>query len=275
MATVEVLSREGPPSQLPKGYIVTKQRIVLCMKWGTLYSAEYVNVLFNACKAHISGDFKFVCLTNEPQGIDEGVEVYPIPEIGLDEKHYYDGAWPKIGVFSKDLYGLQGRCLFIDLDSVICGSIDSFFWQPGALVAIDSAPWRKKGRSPKTMSSIFAFDIGALHHVVTRLQADRDALIREYHIEQDYLHSAVEDIQYWSQTSVASFKYHLRRPLLLDRLMEPKQPKNGTSVIAFHGRPRPIDLIRPPRGNWDVFPHYGSGSVSWMRAYWLKYGGQA
>ncbi|NCV49381.1 MAG: hypothetical protein EBW46_06690 [Rhodobacterales bacterium] len=99
-------------------------RVVICMKWGTLYSADYVNVLFNACKANISGDFRFVCLTDHAEDLANGIEAFPIPDIGLEEPHWKHGAWPKISVFKQQLYGLQGRGLFIDLDTVIWGSLD-------------------------------------------------------------------------------------------------------------------------------------------------------
>lgn len=248
-------------------------RVVLCMKWGTLYPAEYVNVLYRACRANISGDFRFVCLTNEAEGIVPEVEVHSVPLIGLDEWHYYNGAWPKIGVFSQDLYGLQGRCLFIDLDSVITGSLDAMFDVKGPLVAMDSQPWKGKPGAPRTMSSVFSFEIGSLGWVVDRLRSQRDALVQKYVIEQDYLHGEVPGICYWPQEWIVSFKYHLRRPLLIDRFLEPMQPPQTAKILAFHGLPRPIDLIRPPKGNWDRFPHYGSGPVSWMRDYWQRYGG--
>ncbi len=249
-------------------------RVVLCIKWGTLYSAEYVNVLYQACRDHITGDFRFVCLTNEAEGLSSEVEVHPIPEIGLEHTHYYNGAWPKIGVFSEDLYGLSGRCLFIDLDSVIVGNLDEMFEAPGSLVAMDSQPWKGKPGAPRTMSSVFAFNIGELSWVVDRLRAERDALVAKYIIEQDYLHGEVPDIQYWPQPWIVSFKYHLRRPLVVDRFLEPSPPPTTAKILAFHGLPRPIDLIRPPKGNWDRFPHYGSGPVSWMQAYWKRYGGE-
>lgn len=249
-------------------------RVVLCMKWGTLYPAEYVNVLYRACREHISGDFRFVCLTNETEGLLPEVEVHPIPLFGLDDWHYYNGAWPKIGVFSQDLYGLQGRALFIDLDSVICGSLNEMFEVPGTLVAMDSQPWKGKPGAPRTMSSVFSFELGSLGWVVDRLQADRDALVKKYFIEQDYLHGEVPDIRYWPQEWIVSFKYHLRQPILIDRFREPSPPPASAKILAFHGRPRPIDLIRPPKGNWDRFPHYGSGAVSWMQAYWQRFGGQ-
>ena len=32
---------------------MTHTRTVICMKWGTLYSTAYVNVLYRAVRAHI------------------------------------------------------------------------------------------------------------------------------------------------------------------------------------------------------------------------------
>ena len=176
------------------------------MKWGTLYPAAYVNVLFRACQRHLAQPFRFVCLTGEPDGLASGIEVFPIPDIGLEHRHYYDGAWPKIGVFSEDLHGLEGRCLFIDLDTVILGNIDAFFDTPGRLVAIDNAPWSGPGLPPRTMSSIFGFDLGALGHVVSDLRRDRDSIVARHKIEQEYLHHAPTGLTYWPQDWLVSFK---------------------------------------------------------------------
>jgi len=248
-------------------------RTVVCMKWGTLYSAEYVNVLYRACRANITGDFRFVCLTDDRTGLLPEVDVFPIPDIGLDTWHYFNGAWPKIAVFDHRLYDLSGRVLFIDLDSVVCGSLDEMFEFPGQVVAIDSQPWSKKPGGPRTGTGVFAFDVGTMGFVVDQLKAKRDALVKQYHIEQDYLHGVVSPMSYWPEPWVISFKYHLRRPLIVDRFLEPKAPPAGTKILAFHGRPRPIDLIHPPAGNWDRFPHHGSGTVSWMQDYWQQHGG--
>ena len=247
---------------------MSQPRVVLCMKWGTLYPAEYVNVLYRACRRYISTDFRFVCLSGEADGLLPEIEVFPIPDIGLEHRHYYDGAWPKIGVFSSDLYGLQGRCLFIDFDTVILGSLDPLFEVPGPLVAINNAPWSNPSLPPRTMSSVFAFDLGTLGHVVERLKIDRDALVAQHTIEQEYLHHAVDGIQYWPQDWLVSFKYHLRQPLLVDRFRPPKAPPPAAKLVIFHGKPRPMDLVRPPPGNWERFPHYGQGAVDWMLAYW-------
>jgi hypothetical protein len=167
---------------------------------------------------------------------------------------------------------LKGRCLFIDLDTVILGSLDAFFEMPGRLVAIDSAPWKHPNVPPRTMSSVFSFELGSLGTVVDDLRRDRDALVARYQIEQDYLHHALQGISYWPQEWMVSFKYHLRQPLLVDRFLPPRRPPATAKMVIFHGRPRPIDLVTPPSGNWDRFPHYGSGSVEWMKSYWSDHG---
>ena len=253
-------------------------RVVLCMKWGTLYGADYVNVLHSACRAHISGSFRFVCLTDDPAGVGHGVEALPIPDIGLAPQHWKAGAWPKLSVFSGDLHGLSGRALFLDLDTVIWGSLDAMFDYPGALVTLDSRPWRYREGPPRTMTSIFGFDIGRAGAIVERFRADRDAFVAAYDNEQNFLHGEFANIglgpiAYWPQDWLVSFKYHLRRPLLVDRFLGPKPPGPTVKAICFHGNPRPIDLIRPPAGNWDVFPHYGHGQVPWMVDYWTRHGG--
>ena len=245
-------------------------RVVLCMKWGTLYSAEYVNVLASAVREHLAGPYRFVCLTDDAAGLDEGIDVHPIPDIGLAHEHWYSGAWPKVALLDHKLYGLTGRALFIDLDSVILGDLGGFFEIPGPLVAINSGAW--VGELPRLMSSVFAFDIGVLGHVVDALRGDRNAIVARHGLEQAYLHAAVPDAAFWPEGWVISFKRHLRRPPLLDRFLPPRVPPSDARFIAFHGQPRPMDLVRG--GRWARFPRAGSGPVGWMRDYWLRHGGQ-
>lgn len=251
-----------------------RERVVLCMKWGSLYPADYVNVLFSAAKKYVSGAFRFVCLTDDPSGLSAGIEAFPIPDIGLRPEHYRSGAWPKISVFLSDLYGLRGRALFIDLDTVISANIDMMFDLPGNFVAIDSRPWRYSSGPPRTGTGIFAFDLCAMSWVVERLMADLDGNVERFKLEQDFIHAIVSDMSYWPEEWVISFKYHLRQPLVIDRFRPPKPPPQSAKIVAFHGRPRPSDLLGGYHGNWDVFPHYGSGAVPWMRDYWLEHGGR-
>lgn len=121
-------------------------RVVICMKWGTLYGPDYVNVLYSACREYITGDFRFVCLTDDTTGIREDVDTFPIPDMGLSDFDWKKGGWPKLSVFAKDLYGLAGRALFVDLDTVLCGPIDLVgkgWWGIAPHLGRGPVPWMR------------------------------------------------------------------------------------------------------------------------------------
>lgn len=254
---------------------MTRDRVVLCMRWGALYPPAYVNVLHSAVRRYLAGEFRFVCLTNEPDGLDEGIEAFPIPDLGFDEFHWRHGAWPKLSVFVPDLYGLRGRALFIDLDSAIVGPLDPFFDAVGDLVSIGGGKGWRRGSSnpnPSLASGVFAFDLGSQPQIATRFQQDPVGAYERFQLEQRFIQEHVTAWSTWPTSWVISFKRHLRRPILVDRFLAPRHPGPEVHIVAFHGRPRPIDLIQPT-GNWDRFPHWGRGQVKWLADYWTKNGG--
>lgn len=249
---------------------MTQDRVVICMKWGTLYPADYVNVLYSAVKRNLTGDFRFVCLTDDGTGIIAPVETYPIPDIGLEPANW-GGGWPKLSVFKKDLYGLSGRALFIDLDTVVAGRIDEMFEFPAQLVVIDTGKNWKYGTlnaQPLAGTGIFSFDLGSLASVLETFQAQRKARILSHRIEQAYLQAVAPSISYWPSEWVISFKYHLRQPIGLALVFTAKAPPPTAKIVAFHGKPRPTDLIT--KKWWGIAPHIGRGPVGWMVRYWAE-----
>lgn len=247
----------------------------MCMKWGTLYPADYVNVLYSACRKHLSGPFRFVCFTDVSAGLDPAIDVLPIPVLPLRPQDWFAGAWPKLGVFGADLHGLSGRCLFIDLDSVICGPLDPFFDLPGQLVVLDGGEnWRpgSGGSAPPLVATgVFAFTAGTLGHIVSEFARDPVTHVERYRLEQAFVGAMVPDVNFWPRPWVQSFKRHLRRPLVVDRFLPPKLPPPEARIIAFHGEPRPIALVR--KQNWAKFPRAGRGPVDWVARYWAENGG--
>ena len=123
-------------------------RHILCMKWGTKYGPEYVNRLYAMVHRHLSGDFRFVCLTDDSTGIRSEVQCLPIPALDLPPGIPERG-WTKLATFSADLHGLRGTALFLDVDVVVTGSLDDFFTQPGEFLIIHDykRPWRITGNS--------------------------------------------------------------------------------------------------------------------------------
>jgi hypothetical protein len=254
---------------------MSRERVVLSMRWGPLYPPAYVNVLHSAVRKHLEGPFRFVCFTNETEGLDPGIEAHPIPDLGYSPRHWRHGAWPKLSVFLPDLYGLEGRALFIDLDSMIVGPLDPFFELPGDLISIAGGPrWRRGSANPDPIlaTGVFAFDIGSQPQIVERFRADPEGAFDAFGIEQRFVQQHVTSWTAWPPEWVISFKRHLQRPLFLDRVLPPREPDASARIVAFHGDPRPIDLVRDTGKPWAKFPRAGKGPIPWVRRYWIENG---
>ena len=110
------------------------ERNVICIKWGDKFGPEYVNSLYKMVEKNLTLKHRFICFTDRPEGIVDGVEIRPLPELndeGLPEK-----AWKKLGLFTDKLADLEGEALFLDLDIVIRDNIDCFFRQEGEFYII-------------------------------------------------------------------------------------------------------------------------------------------
>jgi len=72
---------------------------------------------------------RFICLTNAPK---EGADYEQIP---LSRPDDLPGWWAKCEAFRSDLE-LEGRCLYFDLDNIVCGGLDELIWYaPGLCIA--------------------------------------------------------------------------------------------------------------------------------------------
>ncbi len=66
--------------------IATKDPVnIICIKWGTKYGPDYVNKLRSMVQRHLKRPHRFVCLTDDTNGIDPSIETKPIPMVGFDE----------------------------------------------------------------------------------------------------------------------------------------------------------------------------------------------
>ncbi len=116
---------------------------------------------------------------------------------------------------------------------------------------------------------MFAFDIGAHGDILQEFQSDIAKYVARDVLEQKFVENQIKDIKYWPFDWVPSFKYHLRYKFCLNLLIRPKAPGPNARALAFHGDPRPIDLIKSKI--WGEFPHLGLGPVRWFADYWRKY----
>ena len=235
-----------------------KQKVnVLCLKWGTMYSAGYVNRLYRGVKAHLHRPFRFVCVTDDPSGLVEGVDAqpFPPPPPGWTPNARYPD-WPsiyvKLLVFEKGFANLEGPTLFLDIDQIITGDIDCFFdYKPGEFCIIHN--WielRKRIFRASPMignSSCFRFDAGEKSDYIYRkfLSEIVDAIDpRLYRTEQAYMTHAVglDKVNWWPEYFVRSFKRSCTWPWPLNHFFAPRF-KAGTRILCFHGAPSPEQAI--------------------------------
>ena len=223
------------------------QRHILCMKWGTKYGPEYVNRLYAMVRRHLSGDFSFVCLTDDPAGIRAEVQCLPIPPLNLQlQPGQRDGAWKKLTTFAADLHGLSGTALFLDLDVVIVGALDGFFTQPGDFLIIHDYPrfWRLGPRIVGN-SSVYRFTLGAHADLLEYFRKHMDEVQRKHRNEQHYLSHFLYrqgKLGYWPQGWCPSFKYDCIPAWPANRWRAPSVP-DGARIIIFHGEINPPDAL--------------------------------
>jgi len=253
-----------------------QDRVVICMKWGTLFNADYVNVLFMAARKHLAPDVQFVCLTDRTQGLDQRIKTAPIPDIGLTpEQIRAPGVWRKLALFHHSVAALApgARALVIDLDMMILGPLNSFFEAKDGIVLLDTGhDWRAR-EIVQPSTGVFAFTLGEQQQILAAFLADPPGAIARFRNEQDFVAAHATDASLWPTGAVLSFKRHCVRRFCRDLIWPPRPPAPGTCILAFHGDPRPADLLRS--GIWGRFPHLGRGSVGWVRDYWNRYKGAA
>ena len=216
-------------------------RHILCMKWGTKYGPEYVNRLYAMVRRHLSGDFRFVCLTDDSTGIRSEVQCLPIPALDLPPGIPERG-WTKLATFSADLHGLRGTALFLDVDVVITGSLDDFFTLPGEFLIIHDykRPWRITGNS-----SVYRFELGAHPDVLAYFREHFAEIRAQFRNEQAYLSDFLHKqgkLQYWPAAWCPSFKYHGIPPWPTNYWRAPFVPE-GARIVIFHGECNPPDAL--------------------------------
>ena len=254
---------------------------VLCLKWGKLYSAEYVNRLYRGVSAHLHTPFRFVCVTDDPTGLSDGIDAQPFPAmpVGMRFMGDYD-RWPniyvKLLVFENGFCGLEGPTLFLDIDQIVTGDLDCFFdYCPGEFCIIRNwVEWRKTilRKAPFCgNSSCFRFDAGERSDYIYRTfirELDTALDDRIYTTEQAYMTHAVgfDKVHFWPENYVRSFKRSCTRIWPLNHFLEPKFNPD-TRILCFHGNPSPTEAIAGYRGR-----HLNTWTkpCRWVKELWEK-----
>ena len=251
--------------------------LVLCMKWGTLYGAADVNNLFRGVKKHLPRPFRFVCFTDDADGLDTDICTLPLPDVGLPEGNT-DTRWRKLALFRRDLGELSGTALFLDLDLVIVGDLSPFFDLPGVVRIIRDddlfrpkslrkiCPARDRFLHMVGNTSVFRFEIGAHPEVLENYLADPVTAARNYEHEQQMVSDLLDRrgmLSYWPRGWCVSFKNDCVGRGLRSYLSDPICPPDA-KIVLFAGAPKMGDVIAGKGGKW----YRRIGNIDWLRREW-------
>lgn len=257
---------------------MSAQRTVVCMKWGRLYGPEYVNRLYAGVRAHLAGNFRFLCFTDDGAGLGPGIEVHGLPVTGSADTA--DTRWRKLALFRPGLAGLSGPVLYLDLDLVVVGGLEEFFQYPGLFCVIRDAdlfpdrwlrrlrPARRRFYQTVANTSVFRFEAGVHGDLLERYNREHAAIIADYRNEQEYLSAhlhAQDAIRFWPRDWCVSFKHDCVPRGWRSFFADPVLPAQARLVV-FAGRPKMSEVVSGRGGRW----YRRIGPAPWLNAAWER-----
>lgn len=192
---------------------------VVCVKQGTKYGPEFVNILYDMVQRNLlpTLDAKFICFTEDATGLNDGIVVRGLPP---DLK----GWWSKLYLFDEGLFPAGDRVVYFDLDTVITGDLGPWMAYDGEFAICRD--FMREGWN----SSIMMWKAGFGTHIYKewRKQGMPDIPGGDQEWIERMLDHAdiIQDL--WPGSAI-SYKMDCMR----------KYPNSSAVAICFHGEPKP------------------------------------
>ncbi|MEZ5792820.1 MAG: hypothetical protein R3D34_19195 [Nitratireductor sp.] len=81
--------------------VKTPEATVTCIKWGNKFPAYYVNRLYAGVKRHMDRPFRFVCFTENAEGLRPEIEVFPLPVVPFEDAMVRDDHWQAAWIMAE------------------------------------------------------------------------------------------------------------------------------------------------------------------------------
>ncbi len=204
---------------------------IICIKWGSKFSYEYVNKLFRSIKNNTSKEFLFTCFTEDVENLNDSIKTKPIPN--------FTGDWySKISLYNKNLYNSADQIFYFDLDTVILRNLDNILEYSGKFIIL-----RDFYHVDKYGSGLMSWQPEAVHHMwQTYLKYKKKLVLPrgdQGWCEQHYPNADIWQDEYPFQ--IASYKVHIR-----DKHKGGRRgqiiPMDKVSILCFHGNPLPHEV---------------------------------
>ena len=176
------------------------------------YDHTHVERLMRLVKGQLTQPYRFLCLTNDDR----------VPCESLSLVKDWPGWWSKVELFCPDLFKMNERILYLDLDVTITGNLDD--------LANYSAPFvicrdfLKLGFN----SSVMAWDAGYADTIYTLFNDD---VMERLNGDQNWIQEVLPDTAVFPKRWCISYK----RSLVEGRPTDMR-------VLVYHGDPKPWEV---------------------------------
>lgn len=211
----------------------------VCLKAGDAYGPEYVNILYDMVRRNLREGTpgRFVCITDNPVGLNSSIDIIPLPE---DLETW----WGKLYMFKRGLFEDGERCIFMDLDTIIIGSIDELVKYDGTFATL------RDFYSPQQVGpAIIAWKAG-----------DFSASIWYEWVAEGKPRNPMGDL--WWINNLDQGRFVKNIDILQDKFPNMfcsykadchPYPLKGAKIVCFHGQPKPSNCGAEWVGNvWKV-----------------------
>jgi hypothetical protein len=232
---------------------------VVCFKWRpkegyrSKYSGHQVNVLRNMVARHYPEPHRFICVTDDAEGIDEGVEIVPLWDDHADVPNpsFADGpsCYRRLKVFSPGIGDVLGeRFVCIDLDVVIVDDLRPIFNRTEDFIG-----WRNPVAQWPLNGSLFMMNAGARPQVWETFDPYVSPALSHGANMRGSDQGWMSYVLGWNEAmlgpadGVVSYQKEVRRNL-------GKLPR-GARIVVFWGRTDPWSPVAQRQAAW-IREHY-------------------
>lgn len=206
---------------------------VITFLWGTKYNASHVNRLARLVRTYYPAPHRFLCITDDPRGIECETRPGFGDFIGVPSPHgpAFPACYRRLRLFHPDAAQWFGdRFVSLDLDWTIHADLRPLWGRPEPFVALRDPLYGHRGQYCGAMLMLTA---GAMPQVWERFRPDggpRVARARGFRgSDQAWISYAAPGAPTWTTADgVYSYKVDCRKGL-----------PAGARMVNFHGQSKP------------------------------------
>lgn len=201
---------------------------VITVKYGhKVYNHEYVNKMYNMIERNLTLPYKFYCLTEDPTGLNENINVIPLPT-----EYKLEGWWWKTYMFKEGLFEYDTN-FYIDLDMIVMSNIDHYMtYEPNLFLGLRDVSYVRIETVNTLGSGLMKWPNNKYSDIWENMTVRGSNVMATYKRSGDQAYiwdKHKEEIYFFPEEWYESYKWEY----------EVKGHKDTSSILVFHGFEKP------------------------------------